>query len=260
VLAHTGYVLDSVLPDNSDAALTRSRERQVSFVKNDDRVVKLDLHWAVTQKGSTFPLEVDSLYETAIVARGAKFSFLYLSPEHLLLLLCAHGTKHCWSNLRLLCDVACHVQANPNLNWDQCIRLTESGGYDSVVKHSLLLTREVLGLELPDPIGQYADRDARASALAHTAQTFLFRENIDRSPSSNDRARYLEVLRFHLGLEKRQRFRKGAAMILRHTFIPNEADWRNLQLPRSLYFLYYLLRPIRLLIKQFSILRFHLRR
>jgi hypothetical protein len=258
ILIHNEYILDSVVPDNLSSALTRLSDRQISFVKHDDRVAKLDLHWGVAPKGYSFPLEVDSLFETAFVARHQKISFLCLSPEHLLLLLCAHGIKHCWSNLRLLCDLARHVQSNPGLDWDRCIRLVESGNYDLAMKHSLLLARQVLKLELPEPIGQYADSDAKARAVADKAQTFLFRENIDRSPSSDDRGRYLEVLRYHLALEKRQRFRRAAAMVLRHMFIPNEADWGNLRLPRGLFFLYYLFRPLRLVVKQFSLMRFRL--
>ena len=252
ILIDNGYTLDSVMPDNSDAALTRSSDRQISFVKYDDRVVKLDLHWGVAEKGSSFPLEVDSLFETAFIVRHQKISFLYLLPEHVLLLLCAHGAKHCWSNLRLLCDVACHVQSSPDLDWDLCIRLGESGNYDLVIKHSLLLAKQVLNLELPEPISQYAC-DMKAGALVGKARTFLLRENMDRS-SPDDRVRYLEALRFHLALEKGQRFRKAVAMILRHAFVPNEADWRNLRLPRHLFFIYYLFRPIRLVIKQFSII------
>jgi hypothetical protein len=258
VLVHNGYVLNSIVPDNTDAALNRFSDRQISFAKNDDYHIKLDLHWGVLSEWSSFQLDVGSLFESAFVERHERISFLALSPEHLLLLLCAHGTKHCWSNLRLLCDVACHVQSNPNLNWDLCIRLAESSGCDLLLKHSLLLSRQVLSLQLPERISQYASSDARSHKLAGKAQTFLFRANKDHSPSLDDRTRYLEILRYRLAFEKAHPFRKGAAMVLRRAFVPNEADWRSLRLPRRLYFLYYVFRPIRLVIKQLPTRRLHL--
>ena len=257
VLLHNGYVLNSDVPDNTDAALSRFSDRQISFGKNDNHEIKLDLHWGVVSEWSSFQLDVGSLFEYASIERRERISFLSLSPEYLLLLLCAHGTKHCWSNLRLLCDVACHVQSNPNLNWDLCVRLADPGG-DLVMKHSLLLTKQLLGLQLPERVTHYAGGDAKAHWLAAKAQTFLFREDRNRSPYLDDRTRYLQVLRYRLALEGGQRLRSSVALVFRRAFIPNEADWRSLRLPRSLYFLYYLFRPIRLVIERLSIRRFRL--
>ena len=253
VLVHNGYVLSSIVPDDTDAALNRFGDRQISFAKNDDHGIKVDLHWGVLSEWSSFQLDVGSLFESAFIERHERISFLSLSPEHLLLLLCAHGTKHCWSNLRLLCDVACHVQSNPSLNWDLCIRLAESSGCDLVMKHGLLLTTQILSLELPERISQYIGDDPKARLLVGKAQTFLFRENNDHSPYLDDRTRYLEVLRYRLAFERAHPFRNGVATVLRRAFIPNEADWRSLRFPRGLYFLYYLSRPIRLVIERLSI-------
>jgi len=253
VLVHNGYVLSSIVPDDTDAALNRFGDRQISFAKNDDHGIKLDLHWGVLSEWSSFQLDVGSLFESAFVERHERISFLSLSPEHLLLLLCAHGTKHCWSNLRLLCDVACHVQSNPSLNWDLCIRLAESSGCDLVMKHGLLLATQILSLELPERVSQYIGDDPKARLLVGKARTFLFRKNKDHSPYLDDRTRYLEVLRYRLAFERAHPFRNGVATVLRRAFIPNEADWRSLRLPRSLYFLYYLSRPIRLVIERLSI-------
>ena len=257
VLLHNGYGLNSVVPHNTDAALNRFGDRQISFAKDDNHEIRLDLHWGVLSEWSSFQLDVGSLFESAFIERHERISFLSLSPEYLLLLLCAHGTKHCWSNLRLLCDVACHVQSSPNLNWNLCLRLAEPGG-DLVIKHGLLLTRQVLGLQLPEWITRYATSDPKAHWLAGKAQTFLFREDPNQSPYLDDRTRYLQVLRYRLALEETRRFRRAAALLFRRAFIPNEADWRSLRLPRSLYFLYYFLRPIRLVIEQLPIRRVRL--
>lgn len=254
VLIRNGYVLDSVVPSDTDAALTHSSHRQISFV-NGNREITVDLHWGLLHEMFPFQLEVGQLFESAFVERQEGVSFLSLSPEHSLLFLCAHGTKHCWSNLRWLCDVACHIQSNPSLDWDLCIRLAEPAGCELVFKHSLLLIGEVLGLELPVPIKQYASQDTEAYSLAKTAQTFLFRQNDDRSRYLDDRSRYLEVLRYRLAFAKGWRWRAGAALVLRRAFVPNEADWHRVRLPRPLYFLYYLIRPIRLAVERLFLRR-----
>jgi len=254
VLIRNGYVLDSAVQSDTDAALTHSRNRQISFVKGN-REFTVDLHWGVLHETFPFQLEVGQLFESAFVESHERISFLSLSAEHLLLFLCAHGTKHCWSNLRWLCDVACHIQSNPNLDWDLCIRLAKPPGCELVFKHSLLLIGQVLGLELPVPIRQYASHDTKAQSLAKTAQRFLFRQNDDCSRYLDDRSRYLEVLRYRLAFAKGWRWRAGAALVLRRAFVPNEADWHRVRLPRPLYFLYYLIRPIRLAVERLPLRR-----
>lgn len=247
VLVRNGYVLDSVVLNDTDAALTHSRNRQISFTQ-EKRETTVDLHWGVLHEMFSFQLEVDQLFKLAIVGTHEGISFLSCSPEHLLLVLCAHGTKHCWSNLRWLCDVACHIQSNPNLDWDLCIRLAEPAGCELVLTHSLLLTEQVLGLQLPMPIRQYVSNDTKAHSLAKTAQTFLFRQNDKRS-------RYLEVFRYHVAFAKDRRWRTGAALILGRAFVPDEADWHRVRLPRPFYFLYYLIRPIRLAVERLPLRR-----
>src|SRR5207244_11975507 len=39
-----------------------------------------------------------------------------LSAEHLLLVLCAHGAKHCWERLGWICDVAELLRGTPALD------------------------------------------------------------------------------------------------------------------------------------------------
>jgi Uncharacterised nucleotidyltransferase len=254
VLIRNGYVLNSAVHSDTDAALTHSSHRQISFV-DGNREITVDLHWGLLPEMFPFQLEVGQLFESALVESHERVSFLSLSPEHSLLLLCAHGTKHCWSNLRWLCDVACHIQSNPSLDWDLCVRLAEPAGCELVFKHSLLLMAQVLGLELPAPIRQYASRDTKAHSLAETARTFLFRQNDDRSRYLDDRSDYMEVLRYRLAFAKGPRWRAGAALVLRRAFVPNEADWQRVRLPRPLYFLYYLIRPIRLAVERLPLRR-----
>jgi Uncharacterised nucleotidyltransferase len=239
VLIGAGYMLSSVVLDDTNITHTHSSSREICFTQIE-RGFAIDLHWGLLNTVYPFQLDVGQLFEAAVVQCHEKISFLSLSPEHLLLYLCAHGTKHHWSSLRWLCDVASHVQSNPNMNWDRCIYLAKPAGCELVLKHSLILAGQVLGLELPEPLSQYANQDAKARMLAKTAQQFLFREN-DITP------RYSEVLRYYLAFAKS--WRNHASLILMPVFVPLEPDWRFVRLPRPLYFLYYLVRPIRLVIK-----------
>ena len=242
VLVGDGYSLGSPLLRQTDAALVRSSNRQVYFT-NKERGTSVDLHWGALHEMFSFQLDADQLWQAAYVERQEGMSFLSLSPEHLLLYLCAHGAKHCWRNLCWLCDIACHIQAHPRMDWDACTRLAELTSCGLLLKHALLLSEQVLGLQLPERIKHYAD-DGRARVLAETARAFLFREH-------GDHPGYLRPLQYHLAFAKG--WRDGASLVFARVFVPAEPDWHRVRLPRPLYFLYYLVRPIRFVVERLAV-------
>lgn len=168
-------------------------------------------------------------------------TFLALSPEHSLLYLCAHGAKNCWAHLSELCDIGAEVHGNTALNWDECIRLAESSGCDRLLKHALLLVERVLRVQVPDTAKQYCSQDENAIALSRTAESFLF------SPAQEEPS-YWRTLQYHLAFAKTPRER--ARFIVSRVFAPAEPDWDRIRLPRQLFFLYYLIRPLRFLQEQ----------
>ena len=168
-------------------------------------------------------------------------TFLALSPEHSLLYLCAHGAKNCWAHLSELCDIAAQVGGNTELDWKECIRLAESSGCGRLLKHALLLVERALAIQLPDAAKQYCSQDEDAIALSKTAESFLF-------PSAQEVPGDWRTLQYHLAFAKTPRER--ARFIVSRVFAPAEPDWDRIRLPRQLFFLYYLIRPLRFLHEQ----------
>ena len=244
VLVNEGYRLNSPVVADSDTALLRSHNRELGFV-HQERGTTIELHWGVLHEMFPFQLPVEELFESARIESHDGISFLSLSPEYLLLYLCAHGTKHCWITLRWLCDVASYVRTVPELDWVMCIRQAEAANCDLVLKHSLLLAQQVLGLELPPAIRDYVYGDAKTLALANTARAFLFRDEGDIG--------YVEALRYHLAFAKA--WRDHIRLIVERVFVPAEPDWQKVRLPRPLYFLYYVVRPVRFIVERFSTVR-----
>jgi hypothetical protein len=242
VLLKEGYQLSSPVVSDSDTSLLRSLNRELGFV-NAERSTFVEVHWGLLHKMFPFQLPVDQLFESACRECHDGLSFLSLSHEYLLLYLCAHGTKHCWSTLQWICDVACYVQrVQDELDWELCIRRAEATNCDLVLKHSLLLAQQVLGLEPPSTIRNYVCGDAKALALANAASTFLFRDG--------DKLGYREALRYHLAFARGWRDR--IRFVLERVFVPAEQDWQKLRLPRPFYLLYYLVRPARFITERFS--------
>ena len=232
VLTAAGYKICSPA-DSSDAALLRSGNRQLDFA-NGDRGALVDLHWEVLHEMFSFQLPTEELFKSARPEQLEGISFLSLSPEYLLLYLCAHGTKHCWIRLRWLCDVAFHVHSARDLDWKLCLSLAESTNCDLVLKHSLLLTEQMLGLDLPPLVKNYCN-DTKARKLADFARTLLLRER--------DSLGRVEELRYYLAFAKG--WRDYARLLFERLFVPTETEWGHVRLPRMLYCLYYVIRPAR---------------
>ena len=233
VLVREGYILRSPLIGDTEAEFLHSRNRQLGFVRDRPDML-IELHWGALHEMYSFQLPVDQLFKSAQVENQEGISFLSLSREHLFLYLCAHGTKHCWRSLRWLCDVASLVRTAPELDWNRCIQWAEDMKCDLVLKHSLLLAQQALGLELPLPIRTYCD-DAKARALADTAASFLL--------SAHGNLGYREELHYLSAFAKDWRDR--IRFMFERVFIPAEQDWQEVRLPCSLRFLYYTVRPLR---------------
>ena len=240
VLAAEGYLPRDSLAGNRDAMFLRSANRQLEFV-NVERGTQIDMHWGALHAMFPYQLPVNDLFQSSRPAQHEGTSFRSLSPEHTLLYLCVHGTKHCWARLRWLCDVALYLRSEQDLDWKECASLAEATNCGLVLKHSLLVAKTVLELELPAEIKSLAeDRDAQS--LADKARSFMF--------SATARLDEGEIMRYQLAFARGWR---DSARFLRHRiFVPAEPDWNAVRLPQPLYALYYFVRPVRIVLDHLS--------
>jgi Uncharacterised nucleotidyltransferase len=240
VLAKFGYNFQLSKTGNDDWMLLRSGNRQMGFV-NIERSTRIELHWGALHEMFPYQLPVDELFSAAHVARHLGASYLSLSPELYLLYLCAHGTKHCWPQLRWVCDVALYLQSAQKLDWKLCMSLAEAANGELVLKHSLLLASRVLGMELPSEI-RCISEDQKAHAVAERARYFLL-----LTPGE---PRQGEMLGYHLAFAKSLRSRM--LFLYHRAFVPDEPDWQAVPLPKSLCLLYYFIRPVRILLHRLA--------
>jgi hypothetical protein len=241
ILTSSGYQLRSPLPGNRDGDLTRSPNRQLKFVNVENGTV-VELHWDVLPAMLPFQLPVDLLFESARREWEDGISFLSLSREHLLLFLCAHGTKHCWMRLHWLCDLSCYIHRFPDLDWELCVRQAETMSCGSVLTHSLLLAQRVLGLALPQAIDKQVREDPKSKRMADMALRFLF----SREGGVGEYA----ILRYYLAFAKN--LRDQLHVVFHRIFVPDTPEWEAVRLPDSLSFLYYCVRPLRFMLHRLS--------
>ncbi|PSO53305.1 MAG: hypothetical protein BRC57_09825 [Cyanobacteria bacterium QS_8_48_54] len=200
-----------------------------------DRKVAVELHWSLTKKDFPFPIDFKHLWQNTQPVSLAGTSVLQFSPEDLLLFLCMHGSKHCWSELKWLCDVAEVIHTYPEIDWEQLSQRAKILGSDRMLWLGLFLARELLGVTLPEAVLSRMQADAEAKSLAGQVRERIF----ERPPTEMEK--HLFLLRARESPQDKLRYLLGL------TFTPTAKEWETFPLPKSLYFAYHLIRPIRLM-------------
>lgn len=200
--------------------------------------VNLEIFWEFGPKGLSFPVNLHHLWNR--LGRTSFFGkeILAFSPEDLLHILCFHGYKHCWEELRWICDVAGLIRMKQKVDWDLVVEEARRLGTERILFLGLYLAKNLLDIDLPDDVLQKVQSDAKIKSLTRVVYEHLF-------SGTNGSFGIGERSFFHLRSFKTlsERFQYSYYV----TIPPSFVEFEILQLPSSLFFLYYILRPFRLL-------------
>src|SRR2546425_5975977 len=216
----------------------RTTWHEDAFWRDDDIV---ELHWALAPREFPLPLDLDDVWARLEPLPLGRTPVRTLCAEHLLLMLCAHGAKHCWERLGWICDVAELLRSTPGLDLPGGLDRARDLGVHRMVLLALRLARDLLDAPLPDPVARRAQADGAVARLVAQVQWALFRH----TPGlPRDRP---QLSPFHLRAQ--ERWRDRLRYCARVALTPTLGDWAWLRLPDALYPLYYVVRPIRLVVK-----------
>ena len=238
LLISSGYQPAHQLTNAQEAAFLQY-ECEHLFTRDDGASI-VELHWEIMPRRLSFPLDTELLWERlGSISFGGKV-VPTLSPEDLLLILCAHGSKHLWERLAWICDVTGLIQAHWGMDWEWVVQQADTLGGSRMLSLGLLLARDLLGATLPEEVSQKVQADPVSRSLAADVRERLFSE-ADGQPG------IFEDSMFHpFCLRVRERLRDRVRYCIRSAMTPGEADWEFLSLPPLFSSLYYVLRPVRL--------------
>ena len=158
-----------------------------------------------------------------------------LDPVDKLLVLCMHGTKHRWSRLNWICDVAGLIEAQ-SFDWKIVAKEAGSRGLWRSLALGVLLASRVCRAQVPLSVLRKFESDRTVRDLS-TA----FADNMFEEPGKIPRGRLPYGLKV---LDSIDRIR----WVLTMQFLkPNQRDFAVVRLPKPLYPLYLLVRPLRVL-------------
>jgi hypothetical protein len=203
--------------------------------KTDGRVLELRWRLELTVPSFKRDLGMDWVWpkrRTTVLA-GAEVPDMSL--EITLLMLCMHGSKHAWSRLIWICDVAQLLASSHALDWNEVTYEAKEAGLSRTLALGILLAHRVAGAIVPQTILQRFEADTTARLLAQHIQENLFDAPGSTPPGPIPYGIQLLDFRDRVGF-----------LLSTNLLRPNERDRAVFPLPKSLHALYYLIRPVRI--------------
>jgi hypothetical protein len=244
-LEQRGYSMRQPLTAEQEGALVASSLLYELPLVDTARRQMVELHWREDPDVAVLPLGDDAWWQSLATIEIAGRNVNALSNAELLLALCLHGTKHFWSSLGWLVDVAELLRCDPDLDAPWIREASRSHGCERRVGVGLRLAADVLGAPVPPALMPLIEDGVVRDVAALIAEG-LFMEY--KAPT------IVEALRLNLRL--RDSTRQRIAYAWKTAMTPGWGEWLEWRLPRRLFFLYRLLRPLRLLRKYVFTTRF----
>lgn len=240
LLAAEGLQPHFRLDERQEQALVRFRTERC-FIRSSDQLT-VDLHWRLLPPPFAFEND-DALWSRGVQATVQGAEVQTLADEDVALFLCIHGAKHGWDQLALLCDLAEMVRARPKLNWDKILRRAQEAGKQRMILVGLRLMDELFGVPVPDPVRRVAEDRVARQLVDELKGRLLGNVGVQEGGGGG---KWLIAWRMLKGCRSRLVY---AADLMA---VPTGIECERMKLPRPLFFLYYLLRLVRMVGKVFS--------
>lgn len=224
------------LTDGQQAVLLRT-QCNLPFTRDHNRLV-VELHWTVSAPHFARPFETAEFWGRLVDARLPDMNIKLPAPEDLLLALCIHGSKHLWERLAWICDIAGLIETPQELNWRQLIARARATGSERMLLVGLRLAADLIEARLPTEVEAAINADPVVTSLSGDVVRYLFTPELTPSGMSG----------YFLFQMKARRRLRDKFNYLRFTITPTEEDLVKINLPAPLTFIYYLMRPVRLVV------------
>ena len=201
----------------------------------------IEMHWRLFMEKLGRHLEYVQIGKNSRTVTLSGRDLLTLSPEMLLVYLCLHGSKHAWERLEWICDIDRLLRAEPNLDWDETLKIAGQMETLTTLGLGLKLCSALFDTSLPEAVASMTRSDRIAQLAADTYSL------MDTLCKQEGYAKYSHIHLYQMGLLDTRM--KKVKHLLATYFAISRNDCLELPLPTSLSFLYLLLKPYRVALK-----------
>lgn len=209
-------------------------EYEHTFTKETPTGV-IDLHWQI-QPHHVLPLDFDVVQKHVESITIERRAVQTLTSNLSIIVLAAHASKHYWTRLLWVCDIAEMAENSTklNLDWSVVQKLSDDLGVTPMVVLALNLANQIFGSPMP----AFAENGMTAELR------ILMREVIDKfeALSAQDEPG-MRFMSWKFCTQLISSISGKTRYIATEVFHPTVADYVRLPLPLPLYKAYYLLHP-----------------
>ncbi len=243
LLTSIGYQQETPIKvSKAQAAAMQKYQHHHHFYSPVSRV-HLEVHWTLSPELYSMHQDTANLWNRSELVELENRKVRGLSAENTLVLICDHAARHQWNRLAWLCDVSM-LLCTKILDWEIVMNQAIEWKSKRALLLGLFLAKDLLGAPLPDDIQKMIMEDRLMMALASHAIDQLFPNGRASQMSPSDHVlRNIQDQLFYI--KARDRLLDRAKLYINLATTPTVEDWSSLPLPDQLFFLYYLVRPVR---------------
>ena len=218
--------------------------------------IHVDLQWSLARPVFRFPVTLEELADRSITVDIDGVAIRQPAPGDYLLVLCAHGSKHCWSSLIWIADIAAFLRMlGADFDWARLLERAAVAGGEKQLLLGLRLAHDLMNAELPHSVAERLRAYPSLDVLVADVHRALFEPTTARTFQ-----RSFGLVRggvFYMRTRERLRDRLPQAVyLLGQSLInvgelakPNHLDRAVVELPSWLAWLYYPIRLARVTVK-----------
>lgn len=209
-------------------------QRELKFI-HELKDISVELHWKFSGIFLNLPSKAEKTFLSDMKSyEVGEVSIPEIAPENLLLILSIHNASHYWSRISWLVDIATLINLE-KIDWLRVLNVADELSIKKILLINLYLCQRLLNLELEKEISNNLTDEA-------IKVSNVFIENYFQDKAENS---LMENVK--LSMKIRERTIDGINDCLSGIFKPSFYELKHLNLPSSLFFLYYLYRPLNLL-------------
>lgn len=132
------------------------------------------IQWGLAEGDFSFQLDRQSILKNLQPIQLHDEEVMSLAPEELLLILCVHGSKHVWEELKWVCDVAELVRSHQDIDWERVLVLAREWRCRRMLFLGLSLAHRLFDIALPEILKQQITSDLVVATLVQNIRRSLF--------------------------------------------------------------------------------------
>ncbi|MEA3490833.1 MAG: nucleotidyltransferase family protein [Campylobacterota bacterium] len=241
------YRIDSILKSQGyERIFTLSTTQEKVWIKHmhdigyvhSSKGILLEMHWSFLDEDYPLQVQLEDFWNERQEVDILGHTLSTFSTENMLLYLSIHGSKHLWKRIEWIKDLDVLIRKSV-IDWDILVQKITNRGFEKMVYLGLYLSYLLFDTPLPKVI---LEKIENHSEIDDTVQFIVDSWQYPKGNYSDS----IIMLKLFPGFKEK--------ILYLHKVIikPSRSEYNYIDFPKSLYFLYYFVRPYLLIKKYFK--------